>query len=238
MVVAYELAQLSTSARNLPRAGAALLVLGSSNVDEILRGYYTKYDTSSADLSPLGSISKIDIRNFQRWARDKWDLPILTVHKPSRPDFETEKQELTDQQEFLGATPSAELIPLSADVQADESESEMGLTYEELSVFGLLRKVDYLGPWSAYLRLLGQWKDRPGFGPREIAERVMRFFRFYAMNRHKATIITPSIHLSAYNPDDNRHDLRPFLYVVSWPWQFGKIRAHVDELEKKMDRMK
>jgi NAD+ synthase (glutamine-hydrolysing) len=110
----------------------------------------------------------------------------------------------------------------------------MGLTYEELSVFGVLRKVDHLGPWSTYIRLLVQWKDRPGYGPRKTAEKVMRFFRFYAINRHKATVLTPSIHLSAYNPDDSR---RPFLYVVNWPWQFGKIRAHVEELEKKiMDR--
>jgi hypothetical protein len=35
MVVSYELAQLSTTARKLPRAGAALLVLGSGNVDEV-----------------------------------------------------------------------------------------------------------------------------------------------------------------------------------------------------------
>lgn len=41
LVVQYELAQLSTTARNLPRAGAALLVLTSGNVDENLRGYYT-----------------------------------------------------------------------------------------------------------------------------------------------------------------------------------------------------
>jgi hypothetical protein len=79
MVVSYELAQLSTTARKLPRAGAALLVLGSGNVDEILRGYYTKYDASSADISPLGSISKIDIKRFQRWVKDQWDLPILEV---------------------------------------------------------------------------------------------------------------------------------------------------------------
>jgi NAD+ synthase (glutamine-hydrolysing) len=26
--------------------------------------------------------------------------------------------------------------------------------------------------------------------------------------------------------------LRPYLYVVSWPWQFNKIRAHVEEMEK------
>jgi hypothetical protein len=84
-------------------------VLGSGNVDEarlisfihskertrtieltnvqILRGYYTKYDASSADISPLGSISKIDIKRFQRWAKDKWDLPILKVCVDQSPAF-------------------------------------------------------------------------------------------------------------------------------------------------------
>ena len=31
-----------------------LLVLGSANVDESLRGYMTKYDCSSADINPIG----------------------------------------------------------------------------------------------------------------------------------------------------------------------------------------
>ncbi|KAH7324480.1 glutamine-dependent NAD(+) synthetase [Stachybotrys elegans] len=212
LVVSYELAQLSTQARGLPRAGSALLVLGSGNVDENLRGYYTKYDASSADLSPLGSISKTDALNFQRWAREKWDMPIMT--------------------EFIEATPTAELLPLSAGIQSDEEE--MGLTYKELSDFGILRKVHKLGPWSCYLRLLSEWKNRPGFGPREIADKVFKFFRFYAISRHKSTILTPSVHLESYNPDDNRHDLRPFLYVVNWPWQFDKIRAHVEEMEEKL----
>lgn len=214
LVVAYELAQLSTTARNTPRKGAALLVLGSGNVDENLRGYYTKYDASSADIAPLGSISKTDAKAFQAWARDQWELPIMT--------------------EFIEATPSAELLPLSAGVQDDESDAEMGFTYNELSEFGILRKVHKLGPWSTYLRLLGDWKERPGFGPREIADKVMRFFRFYSLNRHKAVILTPSPHLSAYNPDDNRHDLRPFLYVVNWPWQFDKIKKHVEDMEKRL----
>lgn len=212
LVVAYELAQLSTTARDTPRKGASLLVLGSGNVDENLRGYYTKYDASSADIAPLGSISKTDAKRFQYWARDNWDLPILT--------------------EFVEATPSAELLPLSAGVQDDESDAEMGFTYNELSEFGILRKVHKCGPWSAYLRLLADWNDRPGFGPRQIADKVMRFFRFYALNRHKAVVLTPSPHLSSYNPDDNRHDLRPFLYVIDWPWQFKKIREHVELLEK------
>lgn len=212
LVVAYELAQLSTTARNTPRKGGALLVLGSGNVDENLRGYYTKYDASSADIAPLGSISKTDAKSFQAWARDNWDLPIMT--------------------EFIEATPSAELLPLSAGVQDDESDAEMGFTYDELSQFGILRKVEKLGPWSTYQRLLVDWHERPGFDRRKIADKVMRFFRFYSINRHKAVILTPSPHLSAYNPDDNRHDLRPFLYVVDWPWQFKKIREDLEERDK------
>jgi NAD+ synthase (glutamine-hydrolysing) len=39
MVIAYEMAQLSTLARKRPRAGTSLLVLSSANVDEALRGY-------------------------------------------------------------------------------------------------------------------------------------------------------------------------------------------------------
>lgn len=212
MVVQYELAQLSTQARGLPRAGASLLVLSSGNVDENLRGYYTKYDASSADLAPLGSISKTDAANFQRWARDEWDIPLMD--------------------EFLNATPTAELQPLKDGITDQSDEVEMGLTYAELSDLGILRKVHKLGPWSTYLRLLGNWNNRPGFGAREIADKVMLFYRFYAINRHKTTVLTPAVHMSGYNPDDNRHDLRPFLYAVNWPWQFNKIRSHVEEMER------
>jgi NAD+ synthase (glutamine-hydrolysing) len=212
MVTAYNLAQLSTTARGLPRAGATLLVLGAGNVDENLRGYYTKYDASSADLAPLGSISKNDAKAFLRWARDAWQLPALG--------------------EVLDARPSAELRPVESGEQDDEADTEMGMTYDELSAFGVLRKVDKLGPWSTYQRLLSDWHARPGYGPRQIAHKVKHFFKFYAINRHKTTVITPSPHMSAYNPDDNRHDLRPFLYNVQWPWQFAKIDRHVEELEK------
>jgi NAD+ synthase (glutamine-hydrolysing) len=178
LVTQYSLAQLATTARDLPRKGAALLVLTSGNVDENLRGYYTKYDASSGDLAPLGSISKNDAKLFQRWAHKEWDLPIML--------------------EFVEATPTAELLPLSAGVQDDESENEIGMSYNDLSVFGILRRVEKLGPWSCYLRLLSDWKDRK-MTPKQIAEKTMRFYRFYALNRHKAVVITPSIHMSAYS---------------------------------------
>jgi NAD+ synthase (glutamine-hydrolysing) len=162
----------------------------------------------------LGSISKSDARAFLAWAREKWNMPLIS--------------------EFIDARPTAELTPLSAGVQDDESENEMGLTYDELSTFGVLRKVEKLGPWSCYLKLLVEWQDL-GYGPLQVATKVQRFFRFYAMNRHKSTVLTPAVHMSAYNPDDNRHDLRPFLYVIDWPWQFSKIREHANALANALE---
>ena len=85
----------------------------------------------------------------------------------------------------------------------------MGMTYAELGRFGRLRKVSRCGPLSMYNRLVHEW---PRSTPGEVATKVMRFFRFYAINRHKMTVLTPSYHAENYSPDDNRFDLRPFLY--------------------------
>ena len=100
MVLAYLFAQMLPTVRNR-RNGGSLLVLGSANVDEQLRGYYTKYDCSSADLNPIGGISKTDLRGFIDWAKDSFTLPILG--------------------EFLSALPTAELVPFSETyTQSDE----------------------------------------------------------------------------------------------------------------------
>ena len=61
MVMAYFMAQLIPWATDPPVGereaplGGGLLVLGSANVDEALRGYYTKYDCSAADINPIVS---------------------------------------------------------------------------------------------------------------------------------------------------------------------------------------
>lgn len=34
------------------------------------------------------------------------------------------------------------------------------------------------------------------------------------------TTITPSYHVEPYGIDDNRYDLRPFLYNPMWTYQF------------------
>jgi hypothetical protein len=80
MVVAYAAAQLLPWARARaggPPRGGFLLVLGAANVDEALRGYMTKYDCSSADVNPIGGVSKADLRRFLLHAAERYALPAL-----------------------------------------------------------------------------------------------------------------------------------------------------------------
>lgn len=51
-----------------------------------LRGYFTKYDCSSADINPIGSISKVDLKRFINWAKDAFELPVLQEWVFSRKD--------------------------------------------------------------------------------------------------------------------------------------------------------
>lgn len=199
MVISYLFAQLLPWVRSIPNSGG-LLVLGSANVDECLRGYLTKYDCSSADLNPIGGISKSDIKGFIKYAAEEFDISILN--------------------EFLDATPTAELEPTTEDhVQSDEVD--MGMSYEELRIFGYLRKVEKCGPYSMFIKLLREWTPR--LSPFQIAEKVKKFYFFYAINRHKQTVITPSYHAEQYSPDDNRFDLRPFLIDPRFSWASKKI---------------
>lgn len=166
MVLSYGLGQLLPTVRG---GSGGLLILGSANVDEALRGYLTKYDCSSADINPIGGISKTDLKRFIAWAETAFDLPIL--------------------QQFLDATPTAELEPITSDyVQSDEVD--MGMTYNELSVYGTLRKVNKFGPYSMWQKLVVDWQDR--CTPREVYKKVRDFFYYYAINRHKMTTITPA----------------------------------------------
>ncbi|KAJ9660583.1 glutamine-dependent NAD(+) synthetase [Coniosporium apollinis] len=206
MVIIYLFAQLLPTVRQRP-GGGSLLVLGSANVDECLRGYLTKYDCSSADINPIGGISKTDLKRFIAWAQTNFDLPIL--------------------EDFLNATPTAELEPISETyVQSDEAD--MGMTYDELSVFGRLRKVSKLGPYGMFTHLVPVWTH---LTPRQVYEKVRRFYYFYAINRHKMTTMTPAYHAEQYSPDDNRFDLRPFLYP-SFTWAWEKIEGVLGRYEK------
>ena len=56
--------------------------------------------------------------------------------------------------------------------------------------------------------------------------------RYYSMNRHKATTLTPAYHAENYSTDDHRFDHRQFLYNYKWPWQFKRMDEIADRLEK------
>nr|XP_036867338.1 glutamine-dependent NAD(+) synthetase isoform X2 [Manis javanica] len=216
MVIAYLFAQLSLWSRG---ARGGLLVLGSANVDEShvhpcpcsLVGYLTKYDCSSADINPIGGISKTDLRAFVQFCMERFQLPALQC--------------------ILAAPATAELEPLVDGQVSQTDEEDMGMTYAELSVYGRLRKSAKAGPFSMFCRLLTGWGDT--YTPRQVADKVERFFSRYAMNRHKMTTLTPAYHAENYSPDDNRFDLRPFLYNTGWSWQFRCIEDQVLQLERR-----
>ncbi|XP_058128192.1 glutamine-dependent NAD(+) synthetase [Anopheles ziemanni] len=205
MVLAYLFAQLMLWVRGRP---GGLLVLGSANVDEALRGYMTKYDCSSADVNPIGGISKVDLRRFLAYAQREFSLPVVA--------------------EIVQAPPTAELEPLVDGAIAQTDEQDMGLTYAELGEFGRLRKQAFCGPFSMFCKLAAAG----GRDPAEIADKVKHFFRCYAINRHKMTVLTPSYHAESYSPDDNRFDHRPFLYRANWTWQFRAIDAELEQLAR------
>ncbi|CAL8404472.1 unnamed protein product [Boreogadus saida] len=207
MVLAYLFAQLSLWAQGRP---GGLLVLGSANVDESLTGYFTKYDCSSADINPIGGISKTDLKSFLHYCVEHFQLHSLRG--------------------ILAAPPTAELEPLMEGQVSQTDETDMGMTYAELSVMGRLRKISKCGPYSMFCKLIHTWRET--LSPTQVAVTVKHFFRRYSVNRHKMTTITPSYHAESYSPDDNRFDLRPFLYNTRWGLQFRCIDDEVSKMEE------
>ena len=115
----------------------------------------------------------------------------------------------------------------------------MGMTYAELDEYGKLRKISRDGPLAMFEHLLLKWRDRTDpqtsepLAPQAIADKVKRFFKYYSINRHKMTVLTPSYHAEAYGTDDNRFDLRQFLYDTRWQHQFSQI----DDLAQRVAAM-
>lgn len=164
-----------------------MLVLGTSNIAEGLRGYLTKYDCSAADINPIGGINKSDLKSFLNYFGQEVKLDVLC--------------------EIAGAKPSAELRPFdpkeSYSTQIDEEE--MGFSYPELDDLGKLRKIENCGPVATFERLIHVWDHMT---VRQVADKVKKFYFYYSINRHKMTVLTPSYHAEAYGTDDNRFDLR------------------------------
>jgi len=232
MVMAYFMSQLMCWATE-PNGTGSLLVLGSANVDEALRGYFTKYDCSAADINPIGGINKKDLRSFLRWAAENRGISVLN--------------------DVANAVPTAELRPeMNEEVQSDEKD--MGMSYDELSDLGYCRKVLHQGPLSCFITLRSKWnhkrsewkspsdngtavtpsirvKEQPKSFDEKVAQKVKDFFFFHAVNRHKMTTLTPSYHAVSYSPDDNRYDLRPFLQNPNYDVQFTAIDELLERIK-------
>eukprot|EP00439_Symbiodinium_sp_Y106_P084667 s82_g26.t1 len=245
MVMAYFMAQLMPWATDKAMTGevgpgwGSLLVLGSANVDEALRGYYTKYDCSAADVNPIGGINKRDLKAFLKWAAKEKGIGEL--------------------EKVANAVPTAELRPDKIEggkkVEEQSDEKDMGMSYDELGDLGHLRKVEKCGPLSTFLKLRQLWshktaewtgprdndraitpsirvKEQPKSFDEKVAQKVKDFYFYNAINRHKMTTLTPSYHAENYSPDDNRFDLRPFLFPATFEAQFEAIDEVVKACRK------
>lgn len=203
--------------------GGSRIVLATGNVDEAIMGYLTKYDCSSADINPIGGLCKQDLKDYLKFC--------CSI-------YAAENRELSETlKEIIEAPPSAELT--GAD---QRDEDEIGLTYDEISVLGRVRRGQFgcSGPRGAFqtvwlhkhqspysdklrcLRALHEGQLLPAEAASELANLVKRFYQRYSRNRHKLTVLTPALHAETYSPDDNRHDHRHFLYAP-WTEQFRCI---------------
>ncbi|KAG5220027.1 glutamine-dependent NAD(+) synthetase [Salix suchowensis] len=136
MVLAYLFAQLLPWVRG---GNGGLLVLGSANVDE---RSVTSLNTTArlVNVLPLllGYLAHRRIADIN---------PIGGISKSDLKRF------IATLVTHLISVPTAELEPKTETyVQAD-----MGMTYDELSVFGRLRKVEKCGPYSMFTKLVHEW---------------------------------------------------------------------------------
>jgi len=196
MVLSYLNAQIGPVAAGI---SGFLLTLGSSNVDESLVGYLTKYDCSSADINPIGSINKLDLRMFLRDFADLGFEPFRAI---------------------VEAAPTAELRPAVDGENEQTDEDEIGVTYAQMQEIGLLRKPGHNGLFSTFFILASRWTH---LLPTETAEIVIKFYTRYTRNRHKAAVSTPALVSNIYCVDDQRTDHRPIVYPDFTP-QFERLR--------------
>jgi NAD+ synthase (glutamine-hydrolysing) len=101
------------------RGGAPfLLVLASSNSDEALRGFFTKYDAGSADLNPIGSFSKTELRKFMKW--------VMLVKFHGRPEAVTPELIATKEAEITaGLSPELRADPATPQKVKEEAKLQV-----------------------------------------------------------------------------------------------------------------
>ncbi|KAF0990780.1 hypothetical protein HZS_5759 [Henneguya salminicola] len=211
LILSYTISQLAPLSSSRTHPSSPLLVLGTSNADETIAGYFTKYDSSSADISPIASLGKHHINKILNHFAIFFNTDIL--------------------KEISEATPTAELVPMVNGQIIQKDEEDIGFTYTELTRFREIRSTLFCGPLSMFNVLLDEWsrmsRKNPSaltiVDPKDIAVKVKKFFTKYAANRHKTVILAPAIYLCNTSLDGRYYDMRPVLYNVLWTWQFKCI---------------
>jgi len=201
-----------------------LLTLACSNADEVLIGYYTKYDASSGDLNPIGSMPK-------RFVNKALEYYSLLWHS-------------SEYANVLIATPTAELTTQNKTSRPQTNEDEIGLTYDQIYYFGKLRSSGYgmITMFDYIVKNLNKKEIQdlviPNYKNKHkneieiyIKQKLIIFFNKYKTNRHKTVILTPSVHLLP-SPDDNRFDLRPFLYP-----EFNEQKSYIENQISKQSKV-
>lgn len=215
MVCSYLLSQIAPLTGKHDLKGF-LIMLASGNLDEAQLGYLTKYDCSSGDINPIGSLSKTKLKNLLYYFNQMHNYSSINL--------------------LLSLKPSAELRPLDENnpnaIQTDEED--LGFKYEELNLLNVLRLNNRCGPYSMFKYLLSKWKH---FNDEEIKDKVKKYFWRYSVNRHKTTVLTPSVFLNSNCNDDNRYDLRPFLYNSFWKYQFDEIEALISKRKADLEKL-
>eukprot|EP00742_Colponemidia_sp_Colp-10_P020140 GILJ01023440.1.p1 GENE.GILJ01023440.1~~GILJ01023440.1.p1 ORF type:complete len:540 (+),score=91.83 GILJ01023440.1:107-1621(+) len=246
MVFSYLCAQMNLQRK---RQGdewpGSLLVIGASNLDACLAGHYTKFGESSADVNPIGSLSKVQMIRFLKWAAQHRNMPTLARIALCAPSNELQPlfnntfdanapapiNGYSPSSGFTSPNQSTANHPTATSIKDEylyrESTPPMVVLddaarfYDEYDQIAALRMNGRLGPFSMFRKLMQMWGDR--YSPEDIANRVKDFFVKYAKNRHKATVLPPAYHLENHSADDNRFDMRQIIYDTTWRWQFDAI---------------
>ena len=202
-----------------------LLTLACSNSDEVLIGYYTKYDASSGDLNPIGSMPKRFVNKALEYYSLLWNSKEYA--------------------NVLIATPTAELSAMKEGARPQTDEDEIGLSYNQIYYFGKLRSYGYgmIKMFNHIVQNLDKKDVKELIIPQStinnkklnntnkileyIKDKLKIFYHRYRINRHKTVILTPSVHVLP-SPDDNRFDLRPFLYPP-----FTLQEKYIENISKK-----
>lgn len=239
MVFSYLCAQMNL-ARKRPHDEwpGSLLVIGASNLDACLAGHYTKFGESSADVNPIGSLSKVQMIRFLKWAAQR-NMPTLARIALCAPSSElqplfTNTLDANSPAPINGFSPAScspnrsmtDSTMIKEEFQRDSTPplavaDDVARFYEEYDQIAALRMNRRLGPFSMFKKLMQMWGDK--YSPEDIANRVKDFFIKYAKNRHKATVLPPAYHLENHSADDNRFDMRQIIYDTTWRWQFDAI---------------